>query len=87
LAFGAFHKKHLLKLELSHQIIKSGYPITVTVTDGVTGKPISGAAVGGQLTNTNGNTIIRFTNLGTQKLKAEREDSIRSNAITVSVTA
>jgi hypothetical protein len=86
-AFDAFNKAHILKLETSQKIIKIGSPLTVTVTDGLTGEPIYGATVGGVRTNTLGHATITFRNLGAQRLKAERSDSIRSNGIMIAVTA
>jgi hypothetical protein len=85
-AFDAFNKAHFLKLEISQKIIQIGYPLTVTVTDGLTGQPIDGATIGGVTTNTDGRATITFKDLGLQRLKAERYDSIRSNEIIVAIT-
>jgi hypothetical protein len=57
----------------------------VTVTDGQTGKPISGASVEDKTTDNNGRADISFTSSGVKKLKAERSDSIRSNTIVIVV--
>lgn len=86
-AFDAFNKKHLLKLEALNYVSKIGSPFVVKVIDGLTNQPIEGAIVGNQLTNTNGFATLVFNSLGVQKLKAERSDSIRSNAIVIHVSA
>jgi hypothetical protein len=86
-AFDAFNKKHFLKLETSNYMSKIGSLIAVKVTDGLTNQPIEGAIVGNQLTNTNGFATLVFNSLGMHKLKAERSDSIRSNAILIDITA
>jgi len=85
-AFDAFNKKHFLKLETSNYMSKIGSLIAVKVTDGLTNQPIEGAIVGNQLTNSNGFATLAFNSLGMQKLKAERSDSIRSNAIAIYIT-
>ncbi|UJR07224.1 hypothetical protein I4U23_011512 [Adineta vaga] len=85
-AFDAFNKEHFLKLETTKNIIEIGNPLTVRVTDGRTGKPIHGATVGGVLTNSMGHAMITFKNLGAQRLKAERSNSIRSNILMINVT-
>jgi len=84
-AFDAFNKSHFLKLQ-GPALARKGRPITVTVTDGATGQPISGAKVGGKLTGGNGTVTLTLNNVGLQRLKAERTDSIRSNALEVLVT-
>jgi hypothetical protein len=72
-------------------VARVGQPITVTVRDGQNGQPISGATVGpinntGSATTSAGGTAqVTFTNLGLKRLKAERADSIRSNALSVLV--
>jgi len=86
-AFDAFNKKHILKLETSNYMSKIGSLIAVKVTDALTNQPIEGAIVGNQLTNTNGFATLVFNSFGMQILKAEREDSIRSNAIVIDITA
>jgi hypothetical protein len=84
-AFDAFNKTYFLKLESSHKITHVGIPITVTVIDGKTDKPISNASVWDQITDNNGHATITFTSSGTKTLKAERLDSIRSNAVQIAV--
>jgi len=55
------------------------------VTDGSTGAAIQGATVGGQLTDVNGEATLTFGSVGLEHLKAEKSDSIRSNALDVIV--
>jgi hypothetical protein len=89
-AFDAFNKQHFLRLT-GPRLAKVGHAITVTVTDGQSGQPISGATVGpanntGSVTTGAGGTAqVAFTNLGLKRLKAERADSVRSNALSVLV--
>ena len=61
-------------------------PITVTVTDGMTDTPLAGAIVNGASTNASGEATLSFQSYGIKKIKAERQDSIRSNAIYILVT-
>jgi hypothetical protein len=83
-AFDAFNAAHFLKLA-GPATIRAGRPFTVLVTDGRTGEPISGATVGGQTTGTDGTATLTLSARGPHRLKAERSDSIRSNAIHVLV--
>jgi hypothetical protein len=83
-AFDAFNKTYFLKLD-GPIVAKKGMPITVTVTDGTTGAPIANAAVGDATTDASGKASITFSSTGIKTLKAERADSIRSNALVVVV--
>lgn len=91
-AFDAFNKQHFLKLT-GPNTATTGQPITVTVTDGQNGQPIQGATVGPinntetTTTNANGRARVTFRTPGVKRLKAERSDSIRSNALRVVVGA
>jgi hypothetical protein len=72
-------------------IARAGRPITVTVTQGQTGKPIEGATVGpvdnaaGATTDANGQARVTFQHSGLKGLKAELPDAIRSNRLGVLV--
>jgi hypothetical protein len=79
-----FSKAHLLRLG-GPATAEAGQPITVTVTDGQDGSPMAGASVGGQLTGADGTAQVSFAATGVQRLKAERADSLRSNALVVCV--
>ena len=84
-AFDAFSKAHFLHITGP----PSGHrnqPITITVTDGSSGQPISGASVEGRSTNSLGQANLTFTDVGWKRLKAEKSDSIRSNALEVIIT-
>lgn len=84
-AFDAFSKVYFLKLA-APVTAKKGQPVVVTVTDGTTGVAVPGASVGGQTTGADGKATVVFDNKGVQKLKAERADSLRSNAAYIVVT-
>jgi hypothetical protein len=83
-AFDAFSKAHVLKLA-GPAAASTGAPVTVTVTDGQDGSPQAGAAVQGALTGADGRAALSFDTPGIYRLKAERADSIRSNAIPLCV--
>lgn len=84
-AFDAFNKSYFLKLR-GPLVAKKGKAISVKVTDGSTAVAIADATVGGQTTDANGQASVTFDSAGLKVLKAERADSIRSNAIVVVVT-
>jgi len=83
-AFDAFNKVNFLKLSGPKAVAKNR-PFNVTVIDGSTSVPISGAAVGGATTNAAGQATITLHKRGQHVLKATRDDSIRSNGLTVEV--
>jgi hypothetical protein len=60
-------------------------PVTLLVTHGLDGLPISGAQVDGRLTDNLGRVTLTFMKVGTQTLKAERLNATRSNALTIQV--
>ncbi|KAJ7768264.1 hypothetical protein B0H16DRAFT_1882173 [Mycena metata] len=91
-AFDAFSKTFFLKLAAVSHTTKVGKPFLVTVTDGTSGVPISGATVNvfgkgseSVVSDENGVASIVFKHAGVYKLKAERSDSIRSNMVDVIV--
>lgn len=83
-AFDAFNKKFFLKLTGPLNVHR-GVEVIYTVTDGSTGLPIFGAKIGKYVSDSQGNINITFTKTGRQKLKAEQDESIRSNAVYVRV--
>ncbi|CAF3617825.1 unnamed protein product [Rotaria sp. Silwood1] len=83
-AFDAFNKQYFLKLT-GPLTARRGSKTIFTVTDGSTGAPISGAKVGRYISDSNGKVKIIFKTTGQKRLKAERNDSIRSNTIYVEV--
>jgi hypothetical protein len=95
-AYNYFNLKHLLSLS-GPSNVTVGVPFTVHVTDGQTGEPISGAAIGelvSGVTNTNasspttnmaGNATVTLSHVGTATLKATQSESVRSNGLAVGV--
>lgn len=79
-----FSKAHLLKLTGAGSA-NVAEPVTVTVTDGQDGTAIPGAAVGGQTTGSSGTATLTFNSTGVKHVKADRSDSVRSNALNVCV--
>jgi hypothetical protein len=86
-AFNAFEAAHFLKLKKGKRGSNS-----VRVTDGMSGQPIEGATVGpinngpGATTNAQGEATVTFSTLGKHRVKAERSDSIRSNAVVITTS-
>ena len=97
-AYNFFGLPHLLSLT-GPASVNVGTPFTVHVTDGQTGQPISGAAIGqfisgvtstgasSPTTNASGNATITISQVGTETLKATQAESVRSNGLAVSVVA
>lgn len=84
-AFDAFNKQHFLKLD-GPTTARVNVPINFIVTDGATGSPIQGATVGSSgVSDANGKVEFVFQARGIRSLKAERNDSIRSNGVTILV--
>jgi hypothetical protein len=83
-AFDGFSKQHALRLG-GPSSAHTGEPFSVRVTDGADGSPQAGASVGGKLTGPDGQASVEFEDKGIYRLKAERADSIRSNALEVCV--
>ncbi|KAJ1307010.1 hypothetical protein OPQ81_007990 [Rhizoctonia solani] len=87
-AFDAFNKVFFLKLD-GPTSAKVGVPVQVRVTDGPTEVAVSGASIAGypsSISDTNGYATVTFTSAGTKKIKAQRSDSLRSNALAITVT-
>lgn len=82
--FDAFSKSHVLKLAGPSAATTSA-PMTVDVTDGGDGSPQAGASVAGAQTGADGKATLSFADAGVYRLKAERADSVRSNALTLCV--
>lgn len=83
-AFNAFNAVAFLKLD-GPESLHMGEVGSFIVTDGSTGKPISGALVGGKITDTDGHVALRFSDDGTHTLKAAKNNTIRSNTLEVVV--
>ena len=82
--FDAFSKTHVLKLA-GPASATTGSPVTVRVTDGQDGSAAAGATVNGTAAGADGMATLSFADAGVYKLKADRPDSVRSNAITLCV--
>jgi hypothetical protein len=83
-AFDAVDNVHFLKLT-GPGYANVDQPVILTVTDGQNGSPVAGAEVNGQTSDANGHVSVTFTSSGAQKVKAEKSDSIRSDALTIVV--
>lgn len=82
-----FSKLHLLKID-GPATARPGQPLQVTVTDGQNGSPIANAGIvggAGAVTGPDGSATVSFDSPGLKLLKAERADSIRSDALVVCV--
>jgi len=53
--------------------------------DGTKGKPAAGASVNGATTGSDGSATLSFPQKGIYRLKAERDDAVRSNAVVLCV--
>jgi hypothetical protein len=58
--------------------------VVLVVTDGE-GQPVEGAKIGDDASNAEGRIFKEFTSEGTNSLKAEKENSIRSNVLKIEV--
>ena len=65
----------------------TGQSVTVQAEefDGFNGTPASGASVGGATTGADGSATLSFPEKGIYRLKAERADAVRSNAVVLCV--
>jgi plastocyanin len=84
-AFDAFNQNAFLKVEPKQITAKKGQTKTVTVTDGSTGAPASGAVIDGVTTDAGGKATLTFPKRGIFTYKATRSDALRSNALVVVV--
>ena len=83
-AFDAFSKTHALKLT-GPTAARTDEPVNVRVTDGGDGSPQAAASVSGSPTGADGVATLSFPERGIFRIKAERADSIRSNALVLCV--
>ena len=65
----------------------TGQSVTVNAEefDGTNGKPAAGASVNGATTGSDGSATLSFPQKGVYRLKAERDDAVRSNAVVLCV--
>jgi hypothetical protein len=83
-AYDLFSKKHILKLT-GPTTATSGKKFKVKVVDGQNGQPVAGAKVGVATTNSKGVATTSFRGTGRAVLKADKADSVRSNALVLHV--
>ena len=81
-AFDAFSKSAILRLA-GPGTATVGRPVNVTVTDTQSSSPAANASVHGATTGGDGVATVTFGQEGIYRLKAERSDAIRSNALVV----
>lgn len=83
--FDAFNQQYFLKVEPRTITVQKDKPKTVTVTDGSTGTPISGAVINGVTTDANGKATLTFPRRGVFQYKATKSGAVRSNVLVVLV--
>jgi hypothetical protein len=81
-AFDAFSKSAVLRLTGPGEATV-GRPVNVTVADTQSGSPAANASVHGSTTGADGVATVTFSEEGIYRLKAERSDAVRSNALVV----
>src|SRR5206468_3196892 len=84
-----FSKAHLLRLT-GPSVVQAGHSFTVKVTDGKDNSPVPSAAIAGggpAQTDDGGTATLAIGSAGVVSLKAQRADSLRSNALPVCVYA
>jgi hypothetical protein len=82
--FDAFSKTEVLKLS-GPTAATTGTPVTVQVVHADDGAVAPGATVNGATTRSDGKATLSFADAGIYKLKADRADAVRSNALTLCV--
>ncbi|KAF9562567.1 hypothetical protein CPC08DRAFT_372901 [Agrocybe pediades] len=81
-AFDGFGKAHILELTGPEALVAHvNEPVVLTVTDGLTGEPVQGASVNGQLSGADGKVSVTFGKKGVNGVKAQKDDSVRSNQL------
>jgi hypothetical protein len=83
-SFDAFSKLHTLRLAGPSAALV-GQAVAVKTTDAATGEPLADVDVRGSKTGGDGMTHLTFDQVGIYRLKAERADSVRSNALVVCI--
>jgi hypothetical protein len=83
-AYDDFNASPILRLS-GPRSATVGQRVPVRVVDGLTGLPQAAARVGGATTSGDGTALVSFAQRGIYRLKAEKPDAIRSNAIVLCV--
>jgi hypothetical protein len=84
-AYDLFQKAHVLRLSAPTTVIEAGQATVLAVLDSQNGAPVEGAAVAGATTAADGRATAVFPTPGSVTVRAEKSDSIRSNAVTICV--
>ena len=82
----AYHNTPFLKLTPVTVTVKKGKGFKVTVVDGKGGGKVQGASVSGVKTDLMGGATLSFPKPGVYQFKAHKTGTVRSNAISVTVT-
>jgi hypothetical protein len=85
-AYDAFNAPLILDVQPRMVGVRRGYTAVLTITDGPTGRPVSGALFAGVLSDANGKIVFTASQIGTFRYKATRDDAIRSPAMVITVT-
>jgi hypothetical protein len=80
--FDAFSKSAVLRLS-GPGTATVGQPVNVQVIDTQSGEPAADASVGDTKTGSDGVATLTFNEEGVYRLKADRQDAVRSNTLTV----
>lgn len=85
-AHSSFSQSNVLRLS-GPSTATTGQSVTVHAEefDGSKGKPAAGANVNGATTGSDGSATLSFSQKGIYRLKAERVDAVRSNAVVLCV--
>jgi hypothetical protein len=84
-AYDLFQKAHVLRLSASTTVVEAGRTTDLAVVDSQNGAPVEGASVAGATTAADGHASAVFAAPGSFAVRAEKSDSVRSNAVTVCV--
>jgi hypothetical protein len=79
-----FATNRALKLE-GPATATTGQPVTVRVSNGANGIGEPGATVGGTQTGPDGSAVLTFGDPGIYRLKAEKQNAVRSNSLVLCV--
>ena len=84
-AYDLFSKAHVLQLRSEQNVAAVGTGVVYEVRDAATGAPVAGATVSGKATDASGRVTLFYSSSGSHTVKAEKADSIRSNAFSTCV--
>ena len=85
-AFDAFNKNAFLALSIDYAVVRPGETVSLTITDGQSSSPASGATFAGQTSGADGKvTFTAPLTKGCYQYKATRVDAIRSPAFYLTV--